>query len=100
MSRVVAWTRARGGVGGRLRLVTDQSLHHERVLEVTDVVAVLGLALVDAWEGHEGDTGSCGDGIKARTEKALMSDALCHTHVCGKHGGSGGRCPSRGTGGR
>lgn len=45
--------------GGRLRLVADQSLHHERVLEVTDVVAVFGLALVDAWVRERGDTGSC-----------------------------------------
>lgn len=43
----VNWGRWEGG-GWGLRLITDQRLHHERVLEVTDVVAVLGLALVDA----------------------------------------------------
>lgn len=43
----VNWGRWEGG-GCGLRLITDQRLHHECVLEVTDVVAVLGLALVDA----------------------------------------------------
>lgn len=36
-----------GGPGG-LRLVADNRLHHEGVLEVADVVALLGVSLVDA----------------------------------------------------
>lgn len=96
MSRVVTWTR----VGGRLRLVADQSLHHERVLEVADVVAVLGLALVDAWEGHEARDGKLVSGSRSSDATTHTEENVCHTHVCGKPGGSGGRCPSPGTGGR
>lgn len=40
-----------GWAARHLRFVADHRLHHERVLEVTDVVAVLRVALVDACEG-------------------------------------------------
>lgn len=68
MSRVATWTR----VGGRLRLVADQSLHHEGVLEVADVVAVLGLALVDPWEVRHRKLLS---GTEARTERPTRTTA-------------------------
>lgn len=45
-----------GAWRGALRPVADHRLHHERVLEVTDVVAVLRLTLVDACEGKRGET--------------------------------------------
>lgn len=50
------WRRAFGWVGGLGRLscsrfIADNRLHHECILKVTDVVAVLRLALVDASVG-------------------------------------------------
>lgn len=40
----------------RLRFIADNRLHHKCILKVADVVAVLRVTLVDAYEGKWGET--------------------------------------------